>query len=539
MAPVTAPPALVLTGASGFVGRHLLDEFKDDHRIFAIARRSQRECGAPVHPNIAWMRVDIADRDGLARTFREIASAGGAETLVHLAGYYDFTGEDHPEYRRTNVEGTRNVLEAARSARVRRFVFASSVAACAFPRPEGPVTERTPPDGDHVYARSKREGEALVREAAGLLPSSIVRLGAIYSDWCEYPPLYVFLSTWLGRSWRARVLAGRGKMSIPYIHVRDLVSFFRHLLRAGHGLEPAEVLLASTAEDTPLDRLYELATRAYFGEARRPVFVPRLVAGAGLLAMDLAGRAVGHRSFEHPWMRHYLDRRLQVDNARSCRRIGWAPRPRYHIERRLPFATERLRSEPFEWLARNTAVLTRATLRPDLTIYQALLEGESQIVAALVRAIETERESAVLDAFRRMSRPELEWHARLFYRLLLSSVESGNRMLVVNYLEVTGPSRFAAGFGAEEISLFLRRLDQAVLGWLAEREEVRGFRRELHDRVTVPLELAADEVREQHERYLAEPLRLREAAAEAASPSARSAREALEETIWTCLVQRR
>ncbi len=59
-----ALPALVLTGASGFVGRHLLEELKNDHRIFAIARRSQHDCGAPIHPNIAWMRVVPAARFG-------------------------------------------------------------------------------------------------------------------------------------------------------------------------------------------------------------------------------------------------------------------------------------------------------------------------------------------------------------------------------------------------------------------------------------------------------------------------------------------
>jgi len=119
-------PALILTGASGFVGRHLLDEFKEERRIFAIARRSQRQSGAAVHPNIAWMRVDIADRDGLGRAFREIRTAGGARVLVHLAAYYDFTGDAHPAYQRTNVEGTRLVLEGARQIGVSDLVFASS-----------------------------------------------------------------------------------------------------------------------------------------------------------------------------------------------------------------------------------------------------------------------------------------------------------------------------------------------------------------------------------------------------------------------------
>ena len=116
-------PALIVTGASGFVGRHLLEDLKDEYRIFAIARRSQRECGAPVHPNIAWMQVDIGDIDDLARTFREIASAGGARVLLHLAAYYDYAGEHRPEYRRTNVEGTKNVLELAREPGARALRF--------------------------------------------------------------------------------------------------------------------------------------------------------------------------------------------------------------------------------------------------------------------------------------------------------------------------------------------------------------------------------------------------------------------------------
>ena len=57
-----ALPTLVLTGASGFVGRHLLESLAAEYRIFGIARRSQIRCGAPVHPNITWFQVDIGER---------------------------------------------------------------------------------------------------------------------------------------------------------------------------------------------------------------------------------------------------------------------------------------------------------------------------------------------------------------------------------------------------------------------------------------------------------------------------------------------
>ena len=483
------------------------------------------------------MRVDIADEAGLARTFREIASAGGAKLLVHLAAYYDFTGEDHPEYRRTNVQGTRNVLEAAARSRIGGFVFGSSVAACAFPRDDGPVNETTPPDGAHVYAWSKREGERLVREFSSSLPTRIARFGAIYSDWCEYPPLYVFLRTWLGSGWRSRVLAGRGEMAIPYIHIRDLVAFFRRLLTFPCEPGPTEVLVASTSGSTSLDRLFTLATQSYFGRSRTPFFMPAPLASMGLIALNLAGRLVRRLPFERPWMRHYVDKKLEVDNTRTRERLGWTPNPRFQIERRLPFLIERLKSEPFEWLARNTALLTRQPLRPDLRIYHALLDGEDQVTAAVANLLGQRPEQAS-GGLQRMDPAEREWYVRLLYRLLLNSVQNSNRMLLLNYLAMTARRRFELGFTGDELCLLLDLMGQEIRTALSRRRELRGFERELHERVNVPLEFGKDEILDQYERFergAGEPL----PTGHEAEGIAFTGQAQLAETIWQCLVQRR
>ncbi|MGE5247444.1 MAG: NAD-dependent epimerase/dehydratase family protein, partial [Verrucomicrobiota bacterium] len=265
-----------MTGASGFLGRHLLAALKDRYRIFALARRSQRTVRVPVHHNISWHQADIGEPEQLGAVFGKIREQGGAAVLVHLAAYYDFTGEDHPEYRRTNVDGLRNVLEESRRLGLRRFIFASSVAACRFPPPGQAVTEESPPDADHVYARSKRIGEEMVREYLDHFPSCVVRLGALFSDWCEYPPLFMFLSTWLSAEWNRRMLAGRGNSAIPYLHVRDAVAFFERLLGREDGRTGTETLIASTDDPVYHRRLFDEATRSHFGTKVDPVFVPRL-----------------------------------------------------------------------------------------------------------------------------------------------------------------------------------------------------------------------------------------------------------------------
>jgi nucleoside-diphosphate-sugar epimerase len=334
--------SVILTGASGFVGRHLLESLSSDYRVFAIARRSQYEAAVPEHPNVAWLRADVRDKDSVGRAFREIRAAGGADKLIHLAAYYDFTGGNHENYQETNVTGTRHIIDEALELDLDRFVFASSIAACRFPRLGEALTEASPPDGDYPYAISKRLGEQMVRDVAQRMPSVIVRLGAVYSDWCEYAPLFIFLNTWLSDSWRANILGGRGDSAVPYVHVRDIVSFFRRLLAFEGELEPAEVLQASTNGAVSHTELFELATRHYYGAARKPTKTPRLVAALGLHVLWWLGLVTRNPPFERPWMSRYIDGRLTVDNRKTCERLGWQPHPRHQIERRVPFMVERL-----------------------------------------------------------------------------------------------------------------------------------------------------------------------------------------------------
>ena len=77
-------PAVIVTGASGFVGRRLLEAMKEHFTIYGMARRSQARCGAPVHPNITWFQVDIADRRQLQEAFDEVERCGGVEP-AHLS----------------------------------------------------------------------------------------------------------------------------------------------------------------------------------------------------------------------------------------------------------------------------------------------------------------------------------------------------------------------------------------------------------------------------------------------------------------------
>ena len=218
-------PGIVVTGASGFIGRHFVIAVAGKFRLFCIARRSQKEVGIPYHKNIHWLQLDITNQKNLLNAFKYIKDQGGAEYVLHLAGYYDFTMKENSAYEQINVTGTRYVLDMSKPLEIKRFIFSSSLAACKFPALDNVLTEKSPVDADFPYARCKRREEEIIEKYAKVFPCSIVRLAAVYSDWCEYPMLYMLLNYWLsGKKLTSRILTGRGESAIPYIHIKDVIT---------------------------------------------------------------------------------------------------------------------------------------------------------------------------------------------------------------------------------------------------------------------------------------------------------------------------
>jgi nucleoside-diphosphate-sugar epimerase len=118
-------PTVVVTGASGFIGRHFVIAVSEKFRLFCIARRSQKEVGIPYHDNIDWLQVDITNRKNLLNVFEYIKDQGGADYVLHLAGYYDFTQKGNPAYEQINVTGTRSILDMSKLLGIKRFIFSS------------------------------------------------------------------------------------------------------------------------------------------------------------------------------------------------------------------------------------------------------------------------------------------------------------------------------------------------------------------------------------------------------------------------------
>jgi nucleoside-diphosphate-sugar epimerase len=151
---------VAVTGPTGEIGLPLMAELERDEQVEEVRGMARR----PFDPagegweKVAYRRGDILDRGSLAALF------DGADVAVHLA-FAIFGGRE--ETRRVNLEGSRNVFDAALDAGVERLVYASSVAAYGFhPENPQPLTEDVPLRGSEgfYYSAQKAELETALAE---------------------------------------------------------------------------------------------------------------------------------------------------------------------------------------------------------------------------------------------------------------------------------------------------------------------------------------------------------------------------------------
>ena len=276
---------VALTGATGFVGQAVLDVAQQrDIRVRALARRPQ-----PERDNVDWLAGSLGDAQSLA------GLCEGAEAVVHVAGLTN--APDPSAFHDANVAGTQRLIAAAKEARVKRFVFVSSLSA------------REP--GLSAYGASKAEAEKLI-EASGL-DWTIIRPPGVYG-----PRDVDYFEMFRTAAWGFVPLPPGGASSI--IHVHDLARLLLDMVDA----QPALVRRRTFEPDDGREGGWshkELA-RAIGTAVERRVFAPHLPRQV----LELAAKA---------------DRALRGDKARlTADRVGYMTHPNWvaRSDRKVPRA---------------------------------------------------------------------------------------------------------------------------------------------------------------------------------------------------------
>jgi nucleoside-diphosphate-sugar epimerase len=346
---------IVITGSSGYLGSALCVDLGRDNHVVGIDRRPPSPALQQAAPNAVWENLDISDAEAVSGAFQRMTlKQGGIDFVIHFAVYYHYGRGWRQEYDIHNIQGTRNVIESACRSGVGRMVFAASIAALLPPPPGEALTEDSCDMADFPYCRSKAAGERLCAERLDDLPAVVMRIGGVFSDWCELPPLYSLIRLWSRSGPIGRCIPGRGQTGFPYIHRDEVVRFVRRVIEKNHALDRHEVLFASEDGCTCHEDLFRPIRRLGGQSASAsPLHVPPLLAVL-FLYLKLAANGLRARpTYEQPWMLAYADRPLRVDTRRTRQKLDWRPRDEYSVLKRLPVLMENFRRRHRCWVDRN------------------------------------------------------------------------------------------------------------------------------------------------------------------------------------------
>ncbi len=302
----------LITGASGFVGSHLAEAIaRRKVRVKLLVRPTSR---LPFKPS-SFMELcygDVTDLESIRKAVK------GVKIVYHLAGL--LRGADFSAYAKVNVEGTRNVCEAAAGEKgVKRLVYVSSLSA-AGPSPKGgEIDERTRCRPVSFYGQTKRMGEETALSFRKRFEVTILRPGAVYG------PRETDIFEYFKRVRQGLVVnGGDGTQRVSFIYVDDLVEA---ILLAAHSFRAkGQTYFVSDGKSCDWNEL-----SAQIGKTLKktyktfnvPLGIVRIVASLG----DWTARWTG-KSFLPPI--------VSSDKVKEGRAPGWVCNSR-KIQRELGF----------------------------------------------------------------------------------------------------------------------------------------------------------------------------------------------------------
>ena len=337
---------VLVTGGSGFVGRTVIERLAGRFDVVCLDVKEP----AALPAGATFVRIDLMTERGVDEALQQVRAIHGERiaSVIHLAAYFDLTGEPNPKYEAVTIRGTERLLRALHAFKVEQVVFASTMLVHAPGERDRPVDESWPVDPKSPYRMSKLETEQLIRAQRGETPAVFVRPAGVYDDLCHSPFLAHQIARIRERKPISHLYPGNIDRGQPFLHLDDLGDALLRIVERRKEL-PAEVsFLLGESETLSFDRLQRELGRLIHGEEWETQHVPKTLAKAGAW---LEGDVLGEDPFIRPRMVDIADDHYELDIGRARLLLGWEPK--HSLRATLPRMIAALKSDPAGWYRTN------------------------------------------------------------------------------------------------------------------------------------------------------------------------------------------
>lgn len=349
----TPRPIVLITGAAGNIGRSLAAALSDAYSVVGL----DREGAKADFPLIA---IDLGNDESVAQALAQVRRDHGSRiaSVVHLAAFFDFSGEDNPLYQSVNIEGTRRLLRALQDFDVEQFVYSGTMLVHAPGRPGEPIDEEQPIGPRWAYPKSKAEAEEVIRAEHGRIPYVLLRLAGLYDQETSVPTLANQIARIHGRELQSYFYSGATHIGQAMVHREDMLDALRRTIDRRKELSPETAILVGEPEAPGYDMLQdEIGYLIHGAEDWPTIRLPKAIAAGGAWAQGKLEPVVpdaldkGEAPFVKPFMVMMADDHYELDITRARTLLGWEPRHRLKDE--LPAMIARLKADPAAWYEAN------------------------------------------------------------------------------------------------------------------------------------------------------------------------------------------
>jgi len=333
---------IIVTGSSGLIGRAVCTALLKDG--YTVAGFDRPDGGNPPD-GVTDIPCDITSEQSVADAVNRVRRDFGESiaSVIHLAAYYNFSGEPSPLYEQVTVRGSERLLRWLKTTKLEQFVFSSTMLVHAPCAPGAHINEDWPVDPTWGYPQSKVQTEQLLLAGHADVPVVLMRIAGVYTDRCQSIPLAHQIQRIYERRLTSKVFPGDTSTGQSFVHLDDVVEAFRATVARRHELPPETAILIGESEPLSYEELQRaLAAHIHGEDDWDTTQIPKAVAKAGAWVQDQIPGV--EEPFIKPWMIDLADDHYALDISRARQLLGWSPR--HSLRETLPRMVTALKTDP-------------------------------------------------------------------------------------------------------------------------------------------------------------------------------------------------
>jgi nucleoside-diphosphate-sugar epimerase len=341
-------PVILVTGSAGLIGTRVVKAFSSNFEVLGMDLKRPEQ----VVSGTDFIECDLTKNESVIRALDTVREKHGDRlaSVIHLAAYYDFSGEPSDMYRKLTVEGTFRLLKKLREFQTEQLVFSSSLLVMEPAEDEDEkITEFSPlEDEPWDYPRSKIEAEELIRQERGQIPTVMLRIAGVYDEDCHSIPIAQHISRIYEKKFESYFFPGDSTHGQAFVHLGDLIACIQKVVELRGELKN-EIFLIAEPDVMSYEELQDRLGELIHGKEWLTIRIPKVMAKAGAWVKE---KIVGEEeTFIKPWMVDLADAHYPVAIGHARQRLGWEPK--HHLRETLPEMISGLKQDPRKWYETN------------------------------------------------------------------------------------------------------------------------------------------------------------------------------------------